>query len=230
MYPNVSFSITLSLRKKNERRIAMYSTLEAERRIVHGEKSLSKTRSEGFTPIVVYGKDMESIPMQVVTKKLSKLLTQDSAIVEIIVAGSNEKLLVNIDQVQRTNLTAGVMHVTFKHLNQNEDATIALKVHIHGTAKGIAKGGTVHVHHDLLHVKGRPQNLPGHIEIDVAGLNLDEEILAKDIVLPKGVSIVDKPETVVVTCHALRVREEAEAVETEAETVEGSTPAATDKE
>jgi large subunit ribosomal protein L25 len=53
--------------------------------------------------------------------------------------------------------------------------------------------------HDLK-VKAEPANLPHQIEVDISSITaLEGQILAKDIVLPKGVELSENPEEVVAT-------------------------------
>ena len=70
-------------------------------------------------------------------------------------------------------------------------------------------------------VKAEPSNLPHQIEVDISPIaELEGQILAKDVAMPKGVELMENPEEVVA---AVEEPKPEEAVETSAEPVDLST-------
>ena len=62
-------------------------------------------------------------------------------------------------------------------------------------------------------VKAEPANLPHQIEVDISPIvALEGQILAKEIVLPKGVELMEHPEEVIVTVATPKEEKEEEVV------------------
>jgi large subunit ribosomal protein L25 len=75
-------------------------------------------------------------------------------------------------------------------------------------------GSLIKILHEVK-IKAEPSNLPHQIEVDISSITeLEGQILAKDIVLPKGVELIENEEVVVATVatpRAEKVEEEAPA-------------------
>jgi large subunit ribosomal protein L25 len=60
-------------------------------------------------------------------------------------------------------------------------------------------------------VEAEPSNLPHQIEVDISGITeLEGQILAQDIVLPRGVMLKENPEEVVATVATPKEEKEEE--------------------
>ncbi len=68
-----------------------------------------------------------------------------------------------------------------------------------GVPAGQSKGGVMVKDNQRISVLALPSAIPHEIEVKVAALDLGQEILAKDIQMPEGVTLAVDPETPI--CH-----------------------------
>jgi len=102
-----------------------------------------------------------------------------------------------------------------------------------GMAPGAKAGGTISHTVNELEVLCLPRHLPESIEVDVAGVELDESIKLSEIALPEGVRLANPPteenDPSILSIHIVKVvsveEEEEEALE-----VPGEEPEARDEE
>ena len=97
----------------------------------------------------------------------------------------------------------------------DERVTITVPVVIHGTPAGVKEGGTVdHVLHEI-EIECTAADIPQEIRIEIAHLDVGEQVSAGDIELPSGVSTGVDPDELVVICRAPVEEEEEEAAPAE---------------
>jgi large subunit ribosomal protein L25 len=61
-------------------------------------------------------------------------------------------------------------------------------------------GGTLVKNIQELEIKALPQNLPHEIKVSIDGLNtFENHILVKDLILPKDIKVLTKPDEIVVS-------------------------------
>jgi len=80
-----------------------------------------------------------------------------------------------------------------------------------GSAEGERSGGVVMHSLRELKVEARPKDLPEHIEVDVSEMAVGDSLTVAGLTAPKGVTLLDDPETVVASVMAPTVEEEAAA-------------------
>ena len=89
-------------------------TLALQERVVFGRK-LKQLRSQGVTPVHVYGKGMDSLSLQGATEDVQSLISGYSlgSDVKLKVKGKRAALKAGIDKVSRHPLTGQIIHVDF---------------------------------------------------------------------------------------------------------------------
>jgi large subunit ribosomal protein L25 len=88
-----------------------------------------------------------------------------------------------------------------------------------GVAEGVTMGGVLQVVLREATVQALPLSMPDRLEIDVSALNIGDGLRVEDLVVPEGATVLDEPETVVVTVIAPRVEVEEAAEVPEGEEV-----------
>jgi large subunit ribosomal protein L25 len=71
-------------------------------------------------------------------------------------------------------------------------------------------------------VRALPNEVPASIQLDISALEIGQHLSVAALVAPKGVSIVDDPDTIIVTVIPPRVQEEAAVEVTEPEVIGGA--------
>ena len=89
-------------------------TLAVQERVIFGKK-LKRLRSQGVTPVHVYGKGRDSLSLQGATVEVRSLISGYSlgSVVKLKVKGERAALKVGIDKVSRHPLTGQILHIDF---------------------------------------------------------------------------------------------------------------------
>ncbi|MBA9086946.1 large subunit ribosomal protein L25 [Fontibacillus solani] len=195
--------------------------LSASHRTETTRSSLHELRDNGGIPGVVYGTEGENLMISVESKDLVKFLrTGRSEFFQLQV--ENEGYPVLIKEVQKQG--GKIIHVDFQHVSKNKPIRVKVPLHIIGTAIGTEAGGVLQVQANDLEVEGLPDALPPSLEIDVASLGIGDKLLAGDVQLPQGISLIADTEeliaSVIQTRGAEAADEEDVANETPAESEE----------
>ena len=115
------------------------------------------------------------------------------------------------------------MHVDLLRvdLETEDQATVVVLELIGGEdAPGVKAGGVLEQVTRELNIEALPTEIPDTIELDVSAAEIGDTITLDAVAAPEGVTLLDDPETVVVTLTPPRLSTEAdEEIETETEVV-----------
>lgn len=191
----------------------MSQTLTAEPRKDTKHSSLRKLRESGRIPAVVYGSQTESIPLSVDVKELMKVArTGRTEMFTLKVEGSSDFNVI-IKDFQKKSGAVG--HVDFLQISANKRLKVRVPIEFLGTAEGTKAGGVLQHQETELEVEALPANLPASIQVDISHLNMGDKLVAGDIKLPEGVTLVASPEELIASVTApravLQAENEAEA-------------------
>lgn len=195
--------------------------LQAEKRTVLGKK-VKALRRQGFTPVNLFGRGMESQSLQVTTTELHGVLlhTGQNALVDLAVRdGQIATQKVMVRDVQRHPISRQILHVDLYRVLMTEPMEVEVPIRFVGLAPAVDLnlGTLVHGVNEV-RVLGLPGTLPSYLEVDVSDLKeAHQAIHAMEILLPKDVSLVSDPEQVVASIVARRGIAEEEAAATPAE-------------
>lgn len=188
-----------------------------------GTKEAIKMRKVGEVPCVLYG-GAEQLKFSVNEKQFSKLLyTPDAYLVSLDVNGKQAKAIVQDAQFDK--VTDKILHVDFMEAVPGRMLTVKIPVITHGSPLGVKKGGKLQTKLRRLTVKGLVDDLPDHITIEVAHLELGQSILIKELKNDK-LKFLDPQNAAVVTVRTTREAEAPAATTTAAATTAAAAPAA----
>lgn len=188
----------------------MNTILEVKKR----EGTAAATRAAGDVPGIVYGPKQEPIQLAVSKAALEKLLRDSGESTIISLSGLDTKLEVLIQDAAFDAARGGVEHIDFYAIEAGKELTTDVPLEFIGEAPVEKTGATLNKVLHEVEVTCRPSDLPGHIEVDVSGLESEEDhILIKDLKIPSGVTLTAEPDEVVVTVSAVRAEEEEEPSE-----------------
>lgn len=183
--------------------------LKAEKRDIFGKK-LASFRKQGSLPAVLYGPKEETIPLFVFIKDFKKVWKEagESSVIQLDFGDSKKDVL--IQDVSINPKTEEPVHVDFYAAPMDEliEASVPLEFLGESAAVNDLGGILIKVLREIK-IEALPKNLPHEVVVDISGLkNLGGKILAKDVVLPTGVTLKENPEETVVLVEA--PKEEAE--------------------
>jgi large subunit ribosomal protein L25 len=149
-------------------------------------------------PAVLYGADIETVSLEIDRKNFAKVFKDvGETLIDLEVEGKKYSVLIHDTQVNP--LTQDLIHVDFYQPNLKEEVETEVPIELVGEAPALKLGGTLIVNMKEISVKALPKDLPSKIIIDVSSLvTFEDEITAKDIKLPQGVTIdTENPEEVI---------------------------------
>jgi large subunit ribosomal protein L25 len=189
--------------------------LEASRRTVIGKK-VKALRREGKLPAVIYGMNMEPLPILLDLRTTSKILRDVSQATILTIDVDGEEHTVLLRDRQRGILTGLYEHIDFLAISMTETVRTQVNVFVEGTSPAEKEfGAIVMTGAASVEVEALPGDLPESLTVDVSGLtNIGDTITVKDLELPKGVEVLsDATEMLaVITMPAAALAEEEEEV------------------
>ena len=190
------------------------SELQSASRTVEG-KQVKKLRAEGLIPAVVFGPDTPSKMIQAPERALDKALRQaGSMLINLFVDQEAQPRAVLAREIQRNPITGRILHVDFYQVRMTEKVKTSIPIHFVGQPPMVGSGDALlNPQISALAVECLPNDLQDHITVDVSGLiDMHDNILVGDLLLPPGIVALDKPDDVVVSLQHLRAVEEVEVV------------------
>jgi large subunit ribosomal protein L25 len=200
--------------------------LEASQREINGKK-VRFLRREGNTPANMYGHGLDSVSLQVDTRKLKQTLARagKTDLISLKVAGAAAPVMVLVRDVQKDYLNKDMLHVDFYQVNMSEKIKADVPLVFTGEAPALKKKNVSLLHlMDTLHVEALPDHLPHNVQVDMSKLiDTEHAIFVKDITLSEGVTLLSDPEQIVIKAVETRREEveEAAVVKAEGEVAEG---------
>jgi large subunit ribosomal protein L25 len=165
----------------------------AESRDAFGKGAARQLRREGKIPAVLYGHKEQPVHLALPEHELFLALKTPNVLLNLDLGGRSQLALpkaVQKDPVRRT-----LEHIDLLLVRRGEKVTVEVPI---VTTGEIASGGLLEHTLNSLSVEAEATHIPGSIEISVEGLEVGSQILAKDVVLPRGATLSTDPEHVVI--------------------------------
>ncbi len=185
---------------------------------------MNELKAKGEIPAVFYGSKTKSATSISVAlnefKKVWRDAGESSAIK--LSMGVGQDLDVLIHEVQTNPVTGEPIHVDFLVLDMNKAIQISVPLEFIGVSQAVKSslGSLVKVMHEI-EIEALPKDLPQSIAVDISKLETTESvILVSDLVAPKGVTFVSKPEDVVASISVQKEEVEEAPVDLSAIEVE----------
>ena len=150
-------------------------------------------------PAVFYGKKQKSTPISLAQKDFIKAWKRAGESSVITLSRKEGDLEALIQDVDRDPITSAPRHADFYVFERGQKIQVSVPIEFKGVAPAVKDLGgiLVKVLHQLK-VEAEPKNLPHEINVDIGPLiNFESQILAKDIILPAGVALIEKQNEVI---------------------------------
>lgn len=201
--------------------------LEVTKRTIKGKK-VKHLRAKGALPANVFGKNVQSLEVEVKTDTFKKVYDAagETGLIELTVGG--EKRPVLIQNVQMHPVTGKILHVDFRQVDLKEKVKAQVPIELIGESPVVAdNAGVVLQLLNEVEVEALPAELPEHIEVDVTKLvQVGDTVKVSDLRLSGELEILENPESEVVKIGELVVEEPEPVTEPAAEGEEvAETPA-----
>jgi large subunit ribosomal protein L25 len=205
----------------------MDATLDAVKREGRGKNEANRLRAAGQIPAVVYGskkdgKAPEGVALAVDPKAVLRILHSDSGantLINLRVDGTEARVMMK--EYQLDPITHQLLHADFYALAMDKAITVTVPIVLKGESRGVKQqGGIVDFVTREIEVECLPTNIPGHIDVDVSELMLNQSIRVKDLAKEANWTAMTDGETMIV--HVVMPKAEVSA---EAATAEGAAAA-----
>jgi large subunit ribosomal protein L25 len=189
-------------------------TLNAQSRSEFGKGAARRIRRANQIPAVMYGHGTEPVHITLPGHETMLALKNPNALLTIVLDGKEQLALAK--DVQRDAIKPVIDHVDLVVVRKGEKVTVDVQVHVVGDA---APETVVTVESQTLQIEVAATSIPEGVEVSVEGLAAGSQVLAKDVALPAGSTLVSDEDSLVVNVTAQVTAEalEAELAEAEAE-------------
>ena len=191
--------------------------IDAETRTEFGKGGARRTRRAGKIPAVLYGHGQDPRHISLPAREFAHAMK----------GGANTLLTVGLDgdselalpkAIQRDPIRGTVEHVDLLLVRRGERVTVEIRVVLTGEP-----APDTLVNHDLqtLSVEAEATHIPDRVTLDISGFDVSRSILARDVRLPSGTTLLTDPEALVVGFLGAPTAEQLEAELAEAEAEAG---------
>jgi large subunit ribosomal protein L25 len=198
----------------------MPTSITARPILARTKGELRQLRQSGWVPASIQHRGEETIHLQVERKLVDEFIRKHgvSAILEPMVESEGRRVTVQIHDIQRDPVTGQVLQLSFQKLLRGEKMKAHVPIRLLGTPAPVEEGiGVVQQPIDHVDVECEPQNQPGHIDVDISGLDFHTVIRVSDLPHSDKYRILTSEDTVVASVTTLAARdvhaEEEEAAE-----------------
>ena len=208
-------------------------TLHVERRTILGKK-VRHLRQQGILPANVYGRDQDSIAVQINAHEMDRALKTHGAatLYRLVIAPDGSEEVVMVRHITRQPASNIMQHVDFFHVQMTELMRARVPVRLVGEAPAVKLHDGVLIQSlDYAEVEALPAELPDALELDISDMDeLNTSRHASALKIPRKVTLVTPEDEIVVSIQAPRVAAEevpaaAEEAPAAASAAEGQAPA-----
>jgi len=183
-----------------------------------------RVRAAGKIPAVFYGPGHEPVAVEVDPKQILKILYSESGhntIFDVEVAGQPAAKAMIVDW-QREPIKDQLIHIDLKRIALDKALRVRVRVKLLGIPIGVkTEGGILDQVLREVEVECLPADIPGHIDVDVSGLEMHQGIRVSGLPHFDKIKYLTPEDSTV--AHVVHIREEVVAAP---EVVEGAEVAA----
>lgn len=180
--------------------------LEALERSGTGKGAARQARRDGMVPGIVFGGDVDPLPINI---PFNKLLTKlkagrfKSTLFNMKVEGHDDVRVICRD-VQRDVVKDLPTHVDFMRLRRTTKINLFIPVEVVGEedCPGLRRGGVLSLVRPEVELIVTAGDIPDHITIDVAGLDIGDGVTISAVKLPAGAKPTIDRDFVIATVSA----------------------------
>ena len=176
--------------------------LTVRERDSRGSADARRLRKQGFIPGVLYGKGKSSHAIAVPERDLRRVLTGAGglhAILDVILEGQSTTHASILKDYQQDPIRGHISHIDLHEVRLDQPIQASVNVQLIGEPAGVKEGGVLSQVQREINVEALPMEIPEHVDLDVSGMAIGDTLRLGDLRTPEGVTLLDDPETVLVT-------------------------------
>ena len=173
-----------------------------------GKGASRQARRDGKVPAVLYGHGAAPTHLELNARDFAAVLRK---------SGTNAVLSLQIDGQEQLALTKAlamhpvkrvIQHADLIIVRRGEKVTVEVPVHLEGEA---ASGTLVAQDATTIEIEAEALSIPESLTVSIAGAEEGTQVLAKDVALPEGVTLVSDPDMLVVNIIVAPTAEDLES-------------------
>jgi large subunit ribosomal protein L25 len=166
-------------------------------------------RGRNMIPAIIY-RGGGSLPIKFSKKELAQFINTiagEQAMVNLQFADGESRLALMKDY-QIDPIKGELLHADFFEVSLTEEVKVTIHITAVGESIGVKRdGGILQYLLREIEVECLPDKVPGHVEIDISGLEIGQSVRISDLKLGEGIKILNDPEEVIVNIIAPAVEE-----------------------
>ena len=183
-------------------------TIEGQLRTEMGKKATRQLRSQELVPAVIYGGAQE-VNFSAPAKTFKSIVyTAEFMKAEITVDGKMYGCI--LKDLQFDKVSDQLLHIDFLELVGDKKVVATLPLHLTGTPVGVKAGGKLVTKMKSLKVKALPAHLKESITLDIAHLELNDNIRVEDV-KEENMEILNSPRIPIASIVLTRQLKQEEA-------------------
>ncbi|SNT00508.1 LSU ribosomal protein L25P [Anaerovirgula multivorans] len=175
----------------------MVSSIESNIRNDIGSNANHRLRDTGYIPAVIYGKNMNTLPIEVHKRELESLVRHggEKSLIDVSIGG--ESYTAYIKEIQWNPVTRQIMHLDLQQVNADERIHVSIPVVLKG--RGFVEKGGIVVQQQLkeVEIECTAGNIPKKIEYDITHFRPGDILKVADMEFGEEISILDELQSVV---------------------------------
>jgi len=193
--------------------------LSVEPRTEFGKGAARRTRRAGKIPAVLYGHGSDPRHFALPAIEFARVVRENgsNAVITLDLEGSVELALTKTIVVHP--LKNYIEHVDLLVVKRGEKIVVDVPVVVTGNP---GPGGLVNQDVDTLQVEVEALHIPEQVEVSIEGLEIGSQVLAGQVQLPQGATLVTDPESLVVAVNEPQREESGDEAEAGDESAEAS--------
>ena len=163
-------------------------TLAAEMRTEFGKGFARRARVAGKIPAVLYGHGSDPVHVFLPGHETMMALKHSNALLTIMIDGKPELTIAK--DIQKDYVRRTIAHVDLLIVKKGEKITVDVPLHLTGDP---FPGCVAVLEHNTVSVSAEATHLPERFEISVEGLTDGQHVMAGDVTLPEGSTLLTDP-------------------------------------
>jgi large subunit ribosomal protein L25 len=185
--------------------------LLTEARESFGKGAARKIRAAGKIPAVIYGHGTDPQHITLPGHELSLIIRKANQVLELDIDGKIQLALVK--DVQKDPVRQIIEHLDLVVVRKGEKVQVEVSVHVVGEP---SPGTVAELDTQRLLLEVLATSIPERVVVTIDGAEAGTHVLAKDVPLPEGATLVSDPEALVVAVSVPQEQDLGEVAEVEA--------------
>jgi len=167
--------------------------LDVEVRTQFGKGFARRLRAAGKIPAVIYGHGTEPQHVALPGHETMLIIRKANQVLDLQIEGKSQLALVK--DVQKDPVLQIIEHLDLVVVRKGEKVVVDIPVHLEGES---APETSVNQDANTISLEVEATHIPESVTVSIEGLREGSQILAKDVQLPAGATLVTDPEVLIV--------------------------------